>query len=105
MESSSKREDRRVGVRVNLTLPLEVDRVLSRLADAAGTGKASFVRELLVSMVPQLGEMAGALEGLRAGQVDSLAAVSKALRGVSDRTEQAQLELQTLRAMPRISAK
>jgi predicted DNA-binding protein len=94
-------EDRRTGVRVNLTLPPEVDHVLARVAEAAGTGKSSIVRELLVSMVPQLGEMAAALEGLRAGQVDSLAAVSKALRGVGDRTAQAELELKSLRAMAR----
>ena len=91
----------RVGGRVNLTLPPEVDMVLGRLADAAGTGKASFVREWLVSMTPQLAQMAEALEAARAGQMDSLSMMSKTLRGAVQGGQQAQLELTKLRAVVR----
>lgn len=96
--------DRRVGTRVNLTLPPEVDHVLTRLADAAGTGKASFVREWLVSMTPQLGQMADALEAAKAGQMDSLSMMSKTLRGAVQGGQQAQLELTKLRAVVRRKA-
>ena len=91
----------RVGGRVNLTLPPEVDLVLGRLADAAGTGKASFVREWLVSMTPQLSQMAEALEAAKAGQMDSLSMMSKTLRGAVQGGQQAQLELTKLRAVVR----
>ncbi|WP_221444396.1 hypothetical protein, partial [Rhodanobacter sp. MP7CTX1] len=91
----------RVGGRVNLTLPPEVDLVLGRLAEAAGTGKASFVREWLVSMTPQLVQMAEALEAAKAGQMDSLSMMSKTLRGAVQGGQQAQLELTKLRAVVR----
>ncbi len=98
--------DRRQGPRVNLTLPPEVDLVLGRLADAAGTGKASFVREWLVSMLPQLGQMADALEAAKAGQMDGLSMMAKSLRGAVDRGQQAQLELKSAtRAIRRKAAK
>ena len=97
--------DRRTGARVNLTLPPEVDHVLARLAAAAGTGKASFVREWLVSMTPQLQGMAEALEAARAGQVDSFTLMAKTMRGAVHRGEQAELELKTMRAMARKSRK
>ena len=93
--------DRRQGPRVNLTLPPEVDAVLGRLADAAGTGKASFVREWLVSMLPQLGQMAEGLEAARAGQMDSLSMMSKTLRGAVQGGQQAQRELGKRRAVVR----
>jgi len=96
-----KYDDRRTGVRVNLTLPPEVDRVLQRLADAAGTGKASFVREWLIGMTPQLQGMAEALEAARAGQVDSLTMISKTLRSSVEHAEQAQLELGKVRRIAR----
>lgn len=95
------RERRPQGARVNLTLPPEIDRVLGRLADAAGTGKASFVREWLITMSPQLQSMAEALEAARAGQVDSFAMMAKTMRSAIHGGQQAELELKTLRAMAR----
>lgn len=105
MHAAIPRVDRRTGARVNLTLPPEVDRVLGRLADAAGTGKASFIREWLVTMTPQLEQMAEALETVRAGQVDGLALLSKSLRGSIDQGKQAQLDLGKVRAMVRKRSK
>jgi predicted DNA-binding protein len=90
---------------VNLTLPPEVDRVLTRLASAAGTGKASFVREWLVTMTPQLQGMAEALEAARAGQVDSFTMMAKTMRSAVQGGQQAELELKTLRRMVRKSQK
>lgn len=104
MSTSPPRGDRRTGARVNLTLPPEVDHVLTRLADAAGTGKASFVREWLVSMTPQLGQMADALEAAKAGQMDSLSMMLKTLRGAVQCGQQAQLELSRVRAVVRRKA-
>lgn len=105
MTTPLQRVDRRTGIRVNLTLPPEVDHVLTRLAVAAGTGKASFVREWLVTMTPQLQGMAEALEAARAGQVDSFTLMAKTMRGALHQGEQAELELKTLRAMSRKSRK
>jgi hypothetical protein len=96
-----KRIDRRIGARVNLTLPREVDRVLTRLAEAAGTGKASFVREWLVSMTPQLQGMAEALEAAKAGQVDGLTMMAKSLRSAVNGGQQAELKLKKTRAIMR----
>lgn len=87
----------RTGVRVNLTLPPDLDRVLQRVADAAGTGKASFVRELLLGMVPQLVQSAEALEAARAGRADALTMMSKTLRSSVNDAQQAQLELTKFR--------
>jgi hypothetical protein len=107
MIQSQPRKDRRTGTRVNLTLPPDVDAILTRLADAAGTGKASFVREWLVSMTPQLAEMARALEMARQGQADGLTVMAGALRASVHKAEQSELELKELRrrAMPRLKAK
>ena len=97
----STSEDRRTGVRVNLTLPPELDRVLQRVADAAGTGKASFVREWLLGAQPALVEMAQALEMAREGNIDGLSLMSKTMRRALDQGEQAQLELGKVRAIAR----
>lgn len=96
-KSSRGRLVDRTGVRVNLTLPPDLDAVLQRVADAAGTGKASFVRELLLGMVPQLVQSAEALEAARAGRADALTLMSKNLRSSVDAAEQAQLELGKVR--------
>lgn len=104
MVKSSSR-DRRTGVRVNLTLPPEVDVLLERIAKAAGTGKASFVREWLLSMAPQLADMARALEMAKEGQMDGLAVMAKSLRSAVKGGEQAELELRQVRAMARRKAK
>jgi predicted DNA-binding protein len=96
-----KRIDRRIGARVNLTLPREVDRVLTRLAEAAGTGKASFVREWLVSMTPQLQGMAEALEAAKAGQFYCLTMMAKSLRSAVNGGQQAELKLKKTRAIMR----
>lgn len=94
-------EDRRTGVRVNLTLPPEVDYALQRVAVAAGTGKSSFVRELLSNMVPQLHAIADGIEAAKQGQSDGLAMLAKGLRASIQQGEQAELELGKVRAMAR----
>lgn len=97
----SSSEDRRTGVRVNLTLPPELDHLLQRVADAAGTGKASFVREWLLSMQPALLDIAQALEAAKAGNVDGLTLMSKTMRRAIDQGKQAELELGKVRAIAR----
>jgi hypothetical protein len=101
MNSPSGRSGVRTGVRVNLTLPPEVDHVLGRVAGAAGTGKASFVRELLIGMVPQLKATADALEATRESQSAGLAIMAKALRGTLDEAQQTEMELGKARRMVR----
>jgi hypothetical protein len=97
----SSSEERRTGVRVNLTLPPELDRLLQRVADAAGTGKASFVREWLLGMQPMLLDVAHSLEAAKAGNLDGLAMMSKTLRRAVNEGQQAELELSKVRAIAR----
>lgn len=93
----------RTGKRINLTLPPEVAYQIQRIADAGGTGSASFVRELLIGATPQLKTIADALEATRAGQVDGLTMISKMLRQQLDNSEQVELDLKTTaRAIKRI---
>jgi hypothetical protein len=97
-----KRKPDRTGKRFNLTLPPEVALQVQRVAEAGGTGGASFIRELLIGATPQLKSMADALEATRAGQVDGLAMISKMLRSTINAGEQTQLDLKTsARAMRR----
>lgn len=73
---------------------MEVDAAIGRIADATGTGKASFIREMLIGSLPHLLAIAEAAELATKQQVpDSLRLLSKTLRGAVAQGEQQQLEL------------
>lgn len=99
--ASQDRSRRSQGPRVNLTLPPDLDALLGRLGDLAGTGKASFVRQWLVQMQPQLVEMVRALEMAQAGNLDALTVMAKAVRGAVAQGEQAELQLTKVRRAAR----
>lgn len=89
------------GPRVNLTLPDDLDAILGRLGALTGTGKASFVRQWLIQMQPQLVEMVRALELAHSGNLDAFTVMSKAVRSAVAQGEQAELELQKVRRSAR----
>lgn len=60
-------DSRGVGsVRVNLTIPVELDAVLAELALLTGRGKASFAAEAVTWYLPQLLELLEAVKGRKA---------------------------------------
>lgn len=90
------------GPRVNLTLTVEMDRVLERIARASGTGKATFVREVLSASLPQLDQIATALEQVQARDLpDALGTVAKLLRSSAVDLQQGELELTRVRRQVR----
>lgn len=99
------RSARPQGPRVNLTLTPELDRLLDRISAATGTGKATFVREILLGAMPQLEQMASALELVQSKQIpEGLAHMARALRDASGAVEQQELELTKLRRAARRKA-
>lgn len=89
------------GPRVGITVTPELDAVLARIAEATGTGKASFIRQWLVAMLPQLEALARALELAKDGPLDSLKLLQDTLRGAIAQGEQAELELTKVRRAAR----
>jgi predicted DNA-binding protein len=86
------RERDRTGIRVNLTLPEEVVRVLDRIGKVTGSGRATILREMIEEATPHLGEMAKALEEAHRGNVDAaLRVVGSAMREVAQMGEQLDL--------------
>ena len=81
------------GPRVNLTLSPEMDALLGRIAAATGTGKASFVRQWLEQMRPQLVGLVEALEQVAEGNIDGLLTMQKAVRSAVQMGQQAELNL------------
>lgn len=53
------------GVRTNVTLPKEIDAKYVQMAEALGMPKASLLREVLSSAVPQMGHATNALNALK----------------------------------------
>lgn len=88
----------RTGIRVNLTLPDELIRVLDRIANVTGAGRATFIREMLEEAAPQLGEMARALEESQRGNVDAaMRVIGAAVREASGMGQQLDLEIKRQR--------
>lgn len=100
-ESRTQPHRTRQGPRVNLTLPPDLDAILHRLGELTGTGKASFVRQWLIGIQPQLVDMVRALELAQAGNIDGLNVMAKAVRSAVSQGEQAELELQRVRRVAR----
>jgi hypothetical protein len=85
------------GIRVNLTLPPEVDHVLARISKATGVGKATFVGQYLAEALPQLDQLALVMEQAAAGNIDAFTTMIKAVRQATGEVEQIQLGLKNAR--------
>jgi predicted DNA-binding protein len=92
-----KRPPRPQGARIGLTVPPELDRVLARIAAATGTGKATFVREWLCEAVPQLDQLANAMELAKRGNTDAFDVMAKVMLGVTEGADQLTLDIKKTR--------
>ncbi len=88
-------DDRRIGIRVNLTLPEGVISVLDRIAGVTGVGRASFIREILTDGLPQFEQMAHALELAQNKNVDTYRVMAQSVRDLAAQTDQLALEIKT----------
>jgi predicted DNA-binding protein len=83
--------------RVNLTLPDEVIAVLDRMGTATGTGRATIIREWLIEALPQLQEMARAIELARAKNIDAFKVIGDTLSKLSEQSGQLSLDIKKQR--------
>ena len=86
-------EARRLGTRVNLTLPPDLLAAVDRMATAGGVGRATLIRELLEGMGPTLIEMARATELAKAKNIEAFKVISDTLREASAKSDQLQLDI------------
>lgn len=86
-------DDRRLGERVNLTLPPEVCRVLDRMGKVTGAGRATIVREWLIEAAPQLDEMARAMELASKKNIDAFKVIGDTLNELSQQSGQLSLDV------------
>lgn len=86
-------DPRRVGERVNLTLPADVMAAVDRMAKAGGVGRATLIRELLEGQVSAMHEMARAVEMAKAKNIDAFKVVSGVLRDAAAQADQLQLDI------------
>ena len=86
-------DDRRIGERVNLTLPGDLIRVLDRMGKVSGAGRATIIREWLSEMTPQLDQLATAMELASKKKIDAFDVVNDVLRDAVAFGQQAQLDL------------
>ena len=83
----------RTGTRSNLTLPPETVRAVDRMCEASGVGRATFIRELLVGMESQIGELAHSIELAKQNNLDAFSKMATALREVNGQSEQLMLDI------------
>lgn len=93
MTSAQKRAPRIQGPRVSITATPELDHVLGRIAAGTGTGKATFVREWLLDALPQLEQLATAIELAKSGNVDAFAIMAQVVRDASSEADQLSLDI------------
>lgn len=94
-------DDRRIGTRVNLTLPAAVIAQLDRISAATGAGRARIVREWLVDAAPMLEGLADALELAKSNQDEALKRVGQVMAGVSEVSSQMSLDIKATRRRER----
>lgn len=90
-------DPRRIGERVNLTLPVEVVATLDRMGKVSGAGRATIVREWLSEMLPQLEQLALAMELASKKKIDAFDVASGVLRDASAKADQLQLDVKRQR--------
>lgn len=94
-------DDRRLGTRVNLTLPDAVIEQLDRISVATGAGRARIVREWLVDAAPMLEGVADALELAKSNQDEALKRVGQVMASVSETSSQMSLDIKATRRRAR----
>lgn len=92
---------RNIGTRVNLTLPPEIMSVIDRICSVSGTGRASFIRQMLIEITPHLESVALGLEQAKANNLDAFKTLSRAVDEVRAQTDQMGLDLKKSRRMMR----
>jgi predicted DNA-binding protein len=90
-------DERRIGERVNLTLPKEVCAVLDRMGKVTGTGRATIVREWLSEALPQLQQMAHALELAQKKNLDAFQVLADSLEETARNADQLSLDIKRTR--------
>lgn len=83
--------------RVNLTLTPEVVSVLDRMGKHTGAGRATIIREWLIEGLPQLEQLADAMEMASRKNIDAFKVMSDTLKDLSSQADQMQLEIKTAR--------
>ena len=87
----------RTGTRVNLTLPDDVIAVLDRMGKVTGAGRATIIREWLSEAVPQLSEMARAMELASQKNIDAFKVIGDTLHELSESSGQLSLDIKRTR--------
>lgn len=83
--------------RVNLTLPDEVIDVLDRMGKATGAGRATIIREWLIEGLPQLQELARAIELASRKNIDAFKVLSDTLHSTARDADQLVLDIKRTR--------
>ena len=78
---------------MNLTLPAEVCRVLDRMAKVTGAGRATIIREWLTEALPQLDQMAKALELASKKNIDAFQVLADSLEDTARQVDQLSLDM------------
>lgn len=86
-------DDRRTGIRVNLTLPKGLIASIDRIGRVTGTGRASLIREWLEGMDSGIQAMAHALELAQKNNLDAFTVMASTMKDAIAQGEQAQLDL------------
>lgn len=87
----------RSGIRVNLTLPEELIRVLDRMGKVTGTGRATIIRELLLEAAPGFAQMAHALELAKKKNLDAYTVLAGAMDQAVSEGSQLSLDIKKQR--------
>ncbi len=84
-------------VRVNLSLTPELVAVLDRMGAVTGAGRATVIKEWLESAVPQLSQLADALELAAKKNVDAWKVMERSVRDAASASDQLHLDIRTQR--------
>ena len=87
-------EDR---IRVNLTVDPVVDHLLRRMSKATGVGKATIISQWLLESLPQLEQLALAMEQAASGNIDAFNTMIGAIRSSLGDTKQLEMDVRTKR--------
>lgn len=79
--------------RVNLTLPDDVIDVLDRMGKATGAGRATIIREWLIEGLPQLVQLAHAIELASQKNIDAFKVITDTLKDASRTSDQLVLDI------------
>jgi hypothetical protein len=83
----------RTGTRINLTIPPETVRAIDRMCAAAGVGRATFIRELLIGMESHIEHLAESIELAKQNNLDAFSRMASVLRNVASSSSQLELDL------------